>query len=324
MDRSRLKKILWKVFSYGVVVTIIFYLAKSLVSDWQSLKYVNYQFNVWYLLASGVLFLIVMLLQPVIWREVLKTLHGNVRLPLFPILKVYIYSQFGRYLPGSIWSYIGQVFLGEKEGIERDKLTVSVVYSLILSIAASFILPLLIFSFIPSWLSVKFKILTFVAAIFGIISLHPKLFYLMSNLTVRVFKIQSMAKESLLDFSSVLKFFLYNIAAAILSGVAFFVFVNAFIKAPIPVILYLVSSFILSAVLGMIAVFAPGGLGVREAFLVLFLRKHFTQSVSVFLSLGVRIWLTLIEVILFMVVVILDLRRKQSKALTDQKIHGRN
>ena len=59
----------------------------------------------------------------------------------------------------------------------------------------------------------------------------------------------------------------------------------------------MVSAFGASYVLGYAMVFAPAGIGPREAFLVLFLAPHIGAPASAMLAVITRLWTTIVEVI---------------------------
>jgi len=60
----------------------------------------------------------------------------------------------------------------------------------------------------------------------------------------------------------------------------------------------------LSHVIGLIALFAPGGLGVREGALAVQLGRLLPSGVAEALAIGVRIWFTLIELLCYFVVLL--------------------
>jgi uncharacterized membrane protein YbhN (UPF0104 family) len=61
-------------------------------------------------------------------------------------------------------------------------------------------------------------------------------------------------------------------------------------------ILFLTGALAISSTLGLIAIFAPSGLGVREGALVYILSFMMATPVAVILSILTRIWITLIEI----------------------------
>jgi uncharacterized membrane protein YbhN (UPF0104 family) len=78
-------------------------------------------------------------------------------------------------------------------------------------------------------------------------------------------------------------------------------------------ILFLTGALGISSTLGLIAVFAPSGLGVREGALVYLLSFMMATPVAVIISILTRIWLTLIEIGLIGMIYLLDKFQKQEK-----------
>jgi uncharacterized membrane protein YbhN (UPF0104 family) len=61
-------------------------------------------------------------------------------------------------------------------------------------------------------------------------------------------------------------------------------------------IIFLTGALAISSTLGLIAIFAPSGLGVREGALVYLLSFMMATPVAVIISILTRIWMTLIEI----------------------------
>ena len=74
----------------------------------------------------------------------------------------------------------------------------------------------------------------------------------------------------------------------------------------IPLFLFLTGALAISSTLGLIAIFAPSGLGVREGALVYLLSFVMAAPVAVLISILTRIWMTLIEIGLIGVVYLID------------------
>jgi uncharacterized membrane protein YbhN (UPF0104 family) len=83
-------------------------------------------------------------------------------------------------------------------------------------------------------------------------------------------------------------------------------------------ILFLTGALAISSTLGLIALFAPSGLGVREGALVYILSFMMAAPVAVILSVLTRIWMTLIEIGLIGVVYLLRKFQRREK----RKEHG--
>jgi uncharacterized membrane protein YbhN (UPF0104 family) len=298
-----------KIISYGIVFLIFFFLARGLLADWQNMERIEYSFRWRYLLISTVLFFVSISSFGLVWRAIYSILDKSRRISIFNALKIYLYSQFGRYLPGKAWAYVGMIYLGEREGLPRNILAASVVYQIVLSVAASFIFPLVILSFAPGLLPAGLNYFPLLLIAAGLGCLHPAIFNPMLGVALRILKIGELSKGVFLNFADLVKIILLYFLAFVVNGIAFFFFTNAFFAAAWHDILNFAAFFILASALGAAAVFAPSGLGVREGFLTLFMKRYFTVSGAVFISLAVRIWATIIEVIIFLAVYLIARRK---------------
>jgi uncharacterized membrane protein YbhN (UPF0104 family) len=83
-------------------------------------------------------------------------------------------------------------------------------------------------------------------------------------------------------------------------------------------ILFLTGALAISSTLGLIAIFAPSGLGVREGALVYILSFMMATPVAVIISILTRIWMTLVEIGLIGMVYLFYKLQKQEK----RKEHG--
>jgi len=81
-------------------------------------------------------------------------------------------------------------------------------------------------------------------------------------------------------------------------------------------ILFLTGALAISSTLGLIAIFAPSGLGVREGVLVYLLSFMMATPVAVIISILTRLWMTLIEIGLIGVIYLHGQLRKQEKKRT--------
>ena len=93
-------------------------------------------------------------------------------------------------------------------------------------------------------------------------------------------------------------------------GIGFYLFVDSVFPVSPHQILFLTGALAFSSILGLIAIFAPSGLGVREGALVYLLSLMMPESVAVIISILTRIWMTLIEIGLTGVVYLLGQFKK--------------
>jgi uncharacterized membrane protein YbhN (UPF0104 family) len=101
--------------------------------------------------------------------------------------------------------------------------------------------------------------------------------------------------------------------AWVVGGVGFYLFVDSIFPVSPHQILFLTGALAFSSILGLIAIFAPSGLGVREGTLVYLLSYIMPGSVAVVISVLTRIWMTLIEIGLIGMIYLFGLFRKRAK-----------
>ncbi len=104
----------------------------------------------------------------------------------------------------------------------------------------------------------------------------------------------------------------------VVGGVGFYFFVDSVSPVAPQYILFLTGALAISSTLGLVAIFAPGGLGVREGALVYLLSLMMATPTAVIVSILTRIWMTLIEIGLIGMVYLSRQIQKQKK----REAHG--
>jgi uncharacterized membrane protein YbhN (UPF0104 family) len=104
-----------------------------------------------------------------------------------------------------------------------------------------------------------------------------------------------------------------------IGGFGFYLFVDSVYPLALRYSLFVAGAVAFSSTLGLIALFAPSGLGVREGALVYLLGFIMPTPVAVILSILTRIWMTLIEIGLIGVVYLSRLCPKRSRASDERR-----
>jgi uncharacterized membrane protein YbhN (UPF0104 family) len=150
----------------------------------------------------------------------------------------------------------------------------------------------------------------------GLVILHPSLLQKILNwVLVRLNKEPISLSISYLD---VLWILFICIVAWMVGGIGFYLFIDSVYPVAPQFILFLTGALAISSTLGLVAIFAPSGLGVREGALVYLLSFMMTAPVAVIISILTRLWMTLIEIGLIGVIYLFDKFQTQQK----RKEHG--
>jgi len=292
------RKIIHQIFSYLIILLIFFFLSKLFLDNWEKLKEYDFSFNYFYLILSTLCLGGTFILGSAIWNKILRILSPEKKISYLKAFKIYIYSWFGRYLPGKVWTFAGRVYLGQKEGLPKKPLTISVIYEIILSIASGFLLSLFLLSITFGSKLYSLYLIPVLVVIAGLFFSHPRVLYFLFNIVLRKFKKIEIQKNNFLNYWTVIQIILYHSVVWAIGGIAFFFLINSIVPLSFYAITGVVGAHILAAVSGGVALFAPAGLGIREGVLVLILNFHFPISIAILISLIARVWNTLVELIL--------------------------
>ena len=132
----------------------------------------------------------------------------------------------------------------------------------------------------------------------GLIATHHRVFQYLVKLFLTITRKESIELGPGLVWFKKVKMIFYYSLNQFLFGLSFFFLINSLTYLAWQNLLSIIGVYILAVVLGLIAFFAPSGLGVREGVLVLFLQLFFPLNVAILISLLARVWTTVTEVFL--------------------------
>jgi hypothetical protein len=138
-----------------------------------------------------------------------------------------------------------------------------------------------------------YRWLLLMALVAFLIALHPRFMGWAVKLAARALRRRPFPID--LSYRQVLGYVGLYFINWLLFGVALYVFIRSFYSLELSSILYLSGAFSLSSVIGILALFAPSGLGVREGILAIFLNQVMPTSVALVVSVASRLWITVAE-----------------------------
>ena len=307
-----------RVIQWAIVLLIFSYLGRMVWENWGQVKEAPFAFRPVPLVLSTLLFSAFYFVQ--IWAWHLITLRLGISLPLPETLENWFYSQLGKYLPGKVWLLLGRFYFYESKGKPKGLITVALYLETVTLIIAACLLFLASLVFFEEARAVRPGIplgwLTLILIVI-FVSLHPRILETILNGILTRMKREPIALPfSYLDMLWVL---LVCVFAWGIGGFGFYLFVDSVYPLALKYSLFVAGAVAFSSTLGLIALFAPSGLGVREGALVYLLGFIMPAPVAVILSILTRIWMTLIEIGLIGVVYLSSLFRKRSRASDERR-----
>jgi uncharacterized membrane protein YbhN (UPF0104 family) len=298
------KKILTRLAQVVVIILIFYFLLKGLISNWNQVEDFDWKFNYPLLALSFGLQITALAWLVGVWGRVLG--HTGSSISYLKLFKVWFFSNLGRYLPGKVWQFLGMVYMLEKRGVPPRKSFSTAILAQSFSVISGLLIAFLFLGVnLYSQFFARSPLLVVVMVVFGlfvlVIVFHPRLLNRIINWGLGILKREKIS----LDITSkdVIIYILAYSVSWLLFGLAFLVFIKAMAEASFGMYPSLTGAFAFAFNIGFLALFVPGGIGVREGILVLLLSTLFPVPVATLISLLARLWVTVAELLCFLIAV---------------------
>lgn len=257
-------------------------------------------------LSVGQLLLVVVTILPiwplsvVAWHQLLLGLGA--RLSYREALAVWMLSNTARLLPGTVWQWIGRVYLAGTHGVTTAQATVSVAYEIAVLVASALLVG---FGTLPLWPETLH-----IPGWFGLLALFPLILLWPGFLPYLVRLYALLRKQPLeavprLPWTRLFVAISATVAQFLLTGVTFWVLLSAFTTVPFIVVLAISGMQALAWLLGYVTIIAPGGLGVADASRAALVSSYSTLAVGSAVALIFRVLLLISEILVTLVAIAL-------------------
>jgi len=203
-----------------------------------------------------------------IWVSILERLGLPARARW---IGIYLQAQLGKYIPGSLWQYAGRGALAQTYGVSIRAVARALPIEVVAMIYAAGAFSILL----VGW--------------WGIVGV-------VAALAAAPLFVRRLRRNQVEGRAAVRAARLFAITWPVF-GVGFWMTARGFISIPASDLAYFTGAFAAAWVVGFVAVYAPGGLGVREAILVALLRGKIGSADAVLVAVASRGVLTLADVV---------------------------
>jgi uncharacterized membrane protein YbhN (UPF0104 family) len=194
------------------------------------------------------------------WQAILRQFGAP--LPYPAALRAEMLSLLAKYVPGGVWTPAARVVAARRYGVTDTTLVLtSIALEAGLS-AISGVLVLLLGLLLVGPVSATI----WPVALFGallVVLVHPRVFAIWSRRLVRIFGVEE--APPVLSLRATLALLLYYCCTWVLGGVGLWFIVRSVADPPVKSIPFLGGASAVGAIVAVLVVFAPSGLGVREA-----------------------------------------------------------
>jgi glycosyltransferase 2 family protein len=319
---TRLRPWLRRSIGIGITVAIFWWILRPIVRHWDQVGTRVMGTNWWRVLGASVMFAgFLFVFRVLAWRRIIKDLGRPI--PVAPATRIWSTSELARYLPGVIWQVVGRAYLCKPYGVSGRICSTSQVLELAIFLLANLIMAVSCLAFLArhvhgvarGWLIAAAALVPIL-----VIVLHPRVFYGAVNRILA--RLNKTPLERTLSFKRLVGLLGWSLLGLAWQGLSIWVVVYYLLELPLAKWWVVTGAYCLAWCAGFLAFWAPGGLGVREA--VFIAAMEFALPVAVlhgplatagdkylfliFLSVLLRIWATVGELILAGLAYLFDLR----------------
>lgn len=277
MQKPALKKLARRVLQIGLPLAILVFFLGQLRNDWSNLTAHTFQWNPWLLGLAFVGFMLQELSYGLIWQAILARL-GH-RLDLRLCLRIYLASEFVRYIPGNVWHVLTRILWVGKYGVSRPIAFASMTIELITKLAAGalvFAVSLLFWhdlgvgaiNQVGTINRAPMVVIVGVAMIFALlVVLYPRVLNWLLNLALHLLKRDPVILT--LRYVDILLITLAWSVSWLVAGGAFYLLLLALWPGtPLVALPICIGIYAIAWDIGFVSFITPSGLGFREAAIV--------------------------------------------------------
>lgn len=218
-----------------------------------------------------------------VWRELLADLGSRLSIP--EAWRIFFIGQLSKYVPGSIWPVLAQSELGADRGIPRSRSALSAIlcYPVMTcsgGVVAAITLPFATAASVDQY----FWILCLIPV--GVALLSPPVLNRLLRLVLRLSGLRTLDQG--VSYRGLVRTMAWAMAVWLCNGVMVYVLLRQLAGDRQGTLLVSVGGYALSWTAGFLAVFAPAGLGVREAVMIAVLHTQATAAIAITVSLVAR------------------------------------
>lgn len=309
MQFAAIKTGIKKYFTPVYIVIVLAFMVWFFYKTRGSLVTYLQNFNALYLIGSAILLAGFYLFQCLAFKHI-QSHNARIRpdqVRLTDWLYAFFYGLMGHYIPGKISVVLGRIMVLQPFGISKEATILCVLYETVISVTVSFAigLPLIFIAdiavFHQLYVQVSLAILFFAAVI---IFIFTPLFQKSVFILLRLFKFSLSSKDIFLNRQTLMRAVTDYVISYLFMMLAFYLFCRSITALSFDLrTVYIVgASMVFSGAVGLIALFTPSGLGVREAGIVYFISVAtglIPLELALLIAVCFRILTAIVEIITF-------------------------
>lgn len=304
---NRFKYVVKKSLPIIIIGLTVYFFSSALARNWEQVQDISLRPNL--LSAFGVGFFILSVISSgLLWRKVLNGLVPSKYISRSDAVRIHTASWLLKYIPGQAGSYLNKLAWATSRGYSKKALTNSFIYENALLLFASIVLsvPVVVFSLGEQASRDMTLFMPLIVALPLLVIMHRGIFYAVVSSVYKKLRNQDISKDLFLKSSEVAGLLVQYFVPRIAIGVGFVCIAASLVPVTATDYMPLAAIYILAGAVGLLAVFVPSGLGVREAVIVLLASAYMTPAEAVVIAVAARFYATIADLLLAGVYLILN------------------
>jgi len=265
---------------FGFLAVVLAFLAIALDDEASTLWREVQRLSALTLLLAFVLGVCGLVCSLMVWREMLADLGSRLSVP--EAWRINFIGQLGKYIPGSIWPVLAQSELGADRGIPRSRSALSVILCYAVMTCSGAVVAAVVLPFAHAGsVAQYFWILILIPV--GMAALSPPVLNRLLRLVLRLSR--QPALQQGVSYQGLARTMAWALAGWLCNGLMVYVLMRQLAGDRQGTLLVSIGAYSLSWAIGFLAVFAPAGVGVREAVMIAVLHTQTTAAVALTVAL---------------------------------------
>jgi glycosyltransferase 2 family protein len=319
-DNTKLLRKIIKIVSTIVVIVAVFWVGQRLLVEASKLKeqYLNMS-TVWAILACAVLYAGIQMIISWSWGVVYAGASRS-RVKLLDVMMLYGQSHVAKYIPGNVAQILQRQLLGAKMGWSQISIAVASFLEIILAVSGVLVLVLLFgLNDISRIVGLEFATGPVIIALAGLLLAGPWIFFAIADRLpfLPAFLKARDLKEFAFGSAIPVGFILLMLFFALKAVIFWFLGHSLSIEGATGNLMQISAAFLVAWLGGYLALGAPGGIGVREALIVLLLGPVMGELDAAFLATAFRVVNVVGDFIFFAATLFLGFIRRRLEPQAD-------
>jgi len=274
----------------GFVVVALVLGGISVANRWNDVRPVLHRLDAGWLAVSFAAALLALIASAAMWRSLLADLGS--RLPARVAGRVFLVSQLGKYVPGSVWPVLAQMELARDHDVPRTRAATASILVMVMNLASGLFVAAVTIPVFAGDVAVRYRWMLLLAPVI-LAFLYPRVLNPLLSLVLRVAKRPPMEHE--LRLRDVSRAFAWSLAAWLAYGVHAWLLVLGVGTHSPEALPLAIGGFALAFCAGFLVVIVPAGAGVRDVALAAALSPVLGPGGAIVVSLASRLVLVVAD-----------------------------